>query len=137
MIKFKNEDKRFGGQINSALCDSFQLLSLKYVGYKREDGARARAPPLKNPKEDYKTVLKNSKKSAFQIGDQVRLSIIKNHFDKGYFRKWTEELFVIEKIKLTDPITYTVKSLHDEKIKGMLNTHRETSRQNYCLPFKL
>ena len=85
--------------------------------------ARARAPPphtpLKNnPKEDYKTVLKNSKKSAFQIGDQVRLSIIKNHFDKGYFRKWTEELFVIEKIKLTDPITYTVKSLNGEKIKG-------------------
>ena len=74
-------------------------------------------PPLKNPK-DYKTVMKNSKKSAFQIGDPVRLSIIKNHFDKGYFRKWTEELFVIEKIKLTDPITYTVKSLHDEKIKG-------------------
>ena len=74
-------------------------------------------PPSKT---DYKTTLKRSKKSAFQIGDHVRLSIIKNRFDKGYFRKWTEELFVIDKIKLTDPITYTVKSLHDndEKIKG-------------------
>ena len=59
-----------------------------------------------------------SRKVAFNIGDKVRLSVIKNKFDKGYFRRWTEELFVIDSVKLTDPITYTVKSLNGERIKG-------------------
>ena len=73
--------------------------------------------PSKKKKGDYKTILK-SRKAFFKEGDKVRLSIIKNKFDKGYFRKWTEELFVIDTIKLSDPITYTVKSLNGEKVKG-------------------
>ena len=72
-------------------------------------------PEEKN--QNYQSALKK-RKSAFKIGDKVRLSIEKNLFDKGYFRKWTEELYDIDSIKLTDPITYTVKTLHNEKVKG-------------------
>lgn len=71
------------------------------------------SPRNKNYKNELQT-----RKAAFNIGDKVRLSITKNTFDKGYFRRWTEELFIVDKIKLTDPLTYTVKSLNGEKIKG-------------------
>ena len=59
-----------------------------------------------------------SNKVTFNIGAKVRLSVIKNQFDKGYFRKWTEEQFEIDGIRKTNPITYTVKALNGEKIHG-------------------
>ena len=59
-----------------------------------------------------------TRKATFKIGDKVRLSVVKNIFDKGYFRKWTEELFDIDGIRDTIPITYRVKALNGEKIKG-------------------
>ena len=58
-------------------------------------------------------------KPKFNIGDKVRISKYKrNMFDKGYTPNWTEELFIIDKIQYTNPITYKIKDLNDEKIKG-------------------
>lgn len=37
-------------------------------------------------------------------------------FDKGYTPNWTEEIFIIDKIKYTNPITYQLKDLKNEKI---------------------
>ena len=37
----------------------------------------------------------------FQIGDTVRISKYKNIFLKGYVPDWSEEVFVIKKIKNT------------------------------------
>lgn len=58
------------------------------------------------------------RKAVFKVGDQVRMCVIKNIFEKGYFRKWTEEIFEVNGIRDTIPITYTVKALNGEKIKG-------------------
>ena len=66
----------------------------------------------------YSKRTKTPAKPVFHIGDQVRLSIIKKTFEKGYSRNWTEELFVIDGVRNTQPITYTVKDLAGEKIKG-------------------
>ena len=60
----------------------------------------------------------------FRIGDQVRLSVIKTNFEKGYTRNWTEELFVIDGIKKTRPVTYTVEDLNGKKIKGTFYTEQ-------------
>ena len=38
-------------------------------------------------------------------------------FDKGYTPNWTEEVFMIDKIKYTKPITYKLKDLNDEKLQ--------------------
>ena len=55
----------------------------------------------------------------FKIGDKVRISKYKrNMFDKGYTPNWTEEVFIINNIQYTDPITYKLKDLNDEEIKG-------------------
>ena len=58
-------------------------------------------------------------KPKFAIGDHVRISKYKRKvFDKGYTPNWTEEIFVIDKILPTNPITYNIVDLMGEEIKG-------------------
>ena len=45
----------------------------------------------------------NQKDPKFKVGDHVRLSKYKNIFAKGYTPNWSEEVFVINKIKNTVP----------------------------------
>ena len=60
-----------------------------------------------------------STKPKFRVGDEVRISKYKrNVFDKGYTPNWTEEVFMIDKIQYTKPITYKLKDLNDEEIQG-------------------
>ena len=62
---------------------------------------------------------KNNDKPAFVIGDRVRISKYKRvTFDKGYTPNWTEEVFIIDGIQFTNPITYKIKDLNGEQIKG-------------------
>ena len=42
----------------------------------------------------------NEKDPKFQVGDQVRISKYKNIFAKGYTTNWSEEIFVIKKLKI-------------------------------------
>ena len=60
-----------------------------------------------------------SAKPKFNVGDKVRISKYKrNVFDKGYTPNWSEELFIIDKIQYTNPITYKLKDLNYKEIKG-------------------
>ena len=52
----------------------------------------------------------------FKIGDHVRISKYKNIFAKGYTPNWSEEVFVISKIKNTVSWTYAISDLNREKI---------------------
>ena len=45
----------------------------------------------------------NVKDAKFKIGDRVRISKYKNIFAKGYDLNWSEEVFVIKKVKNTVP----------------------------------
>ena len=60
----------------------------------------------------------NKKDPRFKAGDHVRLSKYKNIFAKGYSRNWSEEVFVVSKIKNTVPWTYVVSDLNGEEIAG-------------------
>ena len=42
----------------------------------------------------------NNKDPKFEIGDFVRISKYKNIFAKGYIPNWSEEVFVIKKLKI-------------------------------------
>ena len=58
-------------------------------------------------------------KPKFSIGDKVRISKFKRKvFDKGYIPNWTEEIFVIDKVLPTKPVTYSIVDLMGEPIKG-------------------
>ena len=58
----------------------------------------------------------NKKDPKFKVGDNVRISKYKNIFAKGYTPNWSEEAFVINKIKNTVPWTYTISDLNGEEI---------------------
>ena len=60
----------------------------------------------------------NEKDPKFQVGDHIRISKSKNIFDKGYTPNWTEEVFVISKIKNRVPWTYVIYDLNGEEIIG-------------------
>ena len=61
----------------------------------------------------------NNKNPKFKIGDIVRTSKYKNIFAKGYTPNWSEEIFVIKKVKNTVSWTYVSNDLNGEKIVGM------------------
>ena len=53
----------------------------------------------------------NKKDPNFKAGDRVRISKYKNLFAKGYTLKWSEEVFVVSKIKNIVPWTYVIRKL--------------------------
>ena len=60
----------------------------------------------------------NVTKPKFKVDDRVRISKYKNIFARGYTQNWSEEVFVISKIKNTVPWTYVVSDLNGELITG-------------------
>ena len=60
----------------------------------------------------------NNKDPKFKVGDRVRISKYKNIFAKGYAPNWSEEVFVIKKVKNTIPWTYVIDDLNGEEITG-------------------
>ena len=49
-----------------------------------------------------------NKNPKFKIGHRTRISNYKNIFAKGYTPNWSEEVFVVSKIKSTVPWTYVI-----------------------------
>ena len=55
----------------------------------------------------------------FKVGDYVRISKYKHIFAKGYMTNWSEEDFVIKKVKNAVPWTYLINYLNGEIIIGI------------------
>ena len=53
-----------------------------------------------------------------KVGDNVRISTYKNSFVKGYVPNWSEEIFVIKKVKKSVSWTYVISDLNGEEIFG-------------------
>ena len=72
-------------------------------------------------KENIYTYNKTSKNPKFKINDLVRISLKRrNLFDKPSSNiKWSEELFIIHSINKSNVITYKIKDLNNEIIKGI------------------
>ena len=60
----------------------------------------------------------NDKNLKFKVGDNVRISKHKNVFAKGYTSNWSEEVFVIKKVKNALLWTYVMSDLNGEEIAG-------------------
>ena len=60
----------------------------------------------------------NDKNPKYKIGNHVRISKYENIFAKGDMPNWSEEAFVIRKIKNTVPWTYVINDLNGEEIIG-------------------
>ena len=71
----------------------------------------------------------NDKDPKFKVGDHVRISKYKNIFAKGYTPNWSEEVFVVIKIKNTVPWTYVINDLNGEEIIGTFD-EKELKKNN-------
>lgn len=54
----------------------------------------------------------------FKLGDFVRISKHRSAFTKGYTPNWSNEIFKIKKIMLTNPTTYILEDENKEEISG-------------------
>ena len=59
----------------------------------------------------------NDKDPQFKVGD-VRISNYNNIFAKCYIPNWSEEVFMIKKVKNTVPWTYVISHLNGVEIIG-------------------
>ena len=60
----------------------------------------------------------NNKDPKFKVGDYIRISKYKNAFAKAYMPNWSEEVFIISKIKNTVPWTHVINDLNGKEITG-------------------
>ena len=60
----------------------------------------------------------NKEDPRFKVGNHVRISNYKNTFLKGYVPNWSEEVFMIKKVKIIVPRTYVISDLKGEEITG-------------------
>ena len=55
------------------------------------------------------------------VGDKVRKIIEKDIFEKGYSANWSEEIYVISKVKQTDGVCwYHLTDLEGNSLKGIV-----------------
>ena len=82
---------------------------------KNEDVVRKRLYPLKPKTLRWK----------FNVGDKMRISMQQRPFKKGYVGNWSEELFVVGARLSTSPVTYKLKDLTGNDIKGTFYTDKK------------
>lgn len=59
------------------------------------------------------------KNPKFAIGDKVRILQYKRKvFGKGFTPNWTEEIFTVDKVLTTKPVTYRIVDLMGEATEG-------------------
>ena len=77
----------------------------------------------------------NDKDPKFKVVDHVRISKCKNIFAKGYTPNWSEEIFVIKKVKNTVPWTYVINDLNDDEIIGTFYEKelQKTNQQEFMI----
>ena len=77
----------------------------------------------------------NEKDTKFKIGDHVRISKYKNIFAKGYTQNWSDEIFIIIKIKNTVQWTYVISDLNGETIDGIFYEKelQKTNQQEFII----
>ena len=61
----------------------------------------------------------NNKDATIKIADYVIISKYRNIFTNGYVPHWSEEAFVIKKLKNTITWRYVINDLNGEEIPGM------------------
>ena len=82
--------------------------------------------PINASKKSNEDIVRNNlynfkitdKKPKFNIGDKVRVSLLKNTFEKSYTSNYSQEIFIIDDIKTSNVNYYYLKDLNGEKIDG-------------------
>ena len=91
--------------------------------------------PIDVTSDSYAECIKDSDKTKpkFKVADRVKISMYKNIFDKGYTQNWSEEVFVVSKIKDTVLWTNVISDVNGEKIAGSFyeKVSQRTSQEKF------
>lgn len=75
-----------------------------------------------NEKEILIKIVKGRKKKLFKqrfnVGDKVRISLRFKQMTKGYWPRWSNEIYTVWKVQQTNPPTYLLKDFNGEVLKG-------------------
>ena len=71
----------------------------------------------------------NQKNPKFKVGDHVSISNYKNSFAKGYMPNWSEEVFVISKIKNTVMVNKLLVRFMKKNYKLQINKNLGQEKQ--------
>lgn len=69
-------------------------------------------------KKVYKHIKIYKKKRKFRVGDHVRISKSKAIFEKNYTGNWSTEIFVVSKVRLSNPPVYELNDWEGNPIRG-------------------
>lgn len=81
---------------------------------------------LYNDEKTFKTTIT----FLYKIGDYVRIPIRKKIFEKGYTANWSDEIYIVNTLLLTDPPRYEIISL-DNKLIDDKFYKEELQKVNY------
>lgn len=120
--------ERFNRTLKEKMWKKFDLqgnyrwvdLVSKLVGeYNNTVHRTIKKKPIEVNEKNYKigTIVSNDK-AKFKKGDKVRISKLKGLFEKGYTANWSTEIFEIEDVIHSNPITYKLRDLNGEEVKG-------------------
>lgn len=70
------------------------------------------------------------RKNKLKKGDNVRISKYREAFSKGYTPNWSNEIFKIRKVNLTNPVTYLLEDQNKQEIQGSFYSE-ELQKTNY------
>ena len=117
--------KRFTAQGNTMYLDILPKILKQYNNIKHSSIKMTPTEASKKKNEGtvyfnlFGNLTQSSSQAKFQVGEKVRISKYKRKlFDRGYTENWSEEVFIIDKIQYTNPITYKLKDLNNEEIQG-------------------
>ena len=106
----------------TAISKNFYFDVLEYIVNKYNNAVQRiiTMKPIDVTSDSYAEYNEDSheKDPKFKVVDHVRISKQKNIFGKGCTANWSEEVFVIGKIKNTVPWTYVISDLNGEPIAG-------------------
>ena len=119
------------------------LPDLVYFYNHSEHRSIGRQPALVNSENEdevfhalYHNVLDNVQpvKYKFKIGDQVRISKIKQKLEKGYLPNYSKEIFTVSKTVPRNPVVYKLKD-YDKSLKEhfMTRSFKRLSNMMTCV----
>ena len=79
------------------------------------------SPDKSKNKQKYLTKSRNIyiKRYKFKVGDRVKISFLKRHFDREYSKKWSGEVFTVTECKTNQDIPmYRLKDYKNEVIES-------------------
>jgi hypothetical protein len=73
---------------------------------------------LRQERQGPQVVTRRDITTPYVVGDQVRVSVSKNVFAKGYLPNWTEQIYTVSQVLNTEPEQYKLRDYNNQEITG-------------------